>query len=124
MRHKKIKVINISELRPKYFSPHGGKGKVMMKFAHSRLKDKGLKSTWNFFGYAEFPVGSTAGLHTHEDTDEWFFVLSGKADIVIDNIKLPIKRGDVVLTKSGSSHDIINVTKKLIFIAIEIEIKK
>ena|SRR3989338_6104649 len=124
MKKFKMRIVNIADLRPKYFSPHGGNNKVMMKFALSTLKDKGRKSNWNFFGYAEFPIGATAGWHKHERTDEWFYILDGKAEVIIDKERRPLKKGDVVLTKSGSYHDIVNVTKKLVFLAIEIETKK
>ncbi len=118
-----MNIVNIKDLKTKHFSPHGGKKKVNMKFAFSRLKNKGIKSNWEFFGYAEFPVGSTAGLHQHKGNDEWFYILEGKAEIVIDNKRHTLRKGDIVLTKDGSYHDIVNVTKKLIFIAIEIETK-
>lgn len=117
-------IVNIKDLKAKHFSPHGGKGKINMKFALSRYKNIGIKSTWEFFGYAVFPVGTTAGLHKHEGNDEWFYVLEGKAEIVINKKKYPIKKGDVILTLDGSYHDIINVTKKLVIIAVEVETKK
>lgn len=115
---------NITDLKTKHFSPHGGKKKVNMKFAFSRVKNFGKKSNWEFFGYAEFPVGATAGWHQHKGTDEWFYVIEGEAEIIVDKKRHSLKKGDIVLTKDGSYHDIVNVTKKLIFIAIEIETKK
>ncbi len=117
-------VINIKKLKTKHFSPHGGKGKIDMKFAFSKFKNIGKKSNWEFFGYAEFPIGSTAGLHKHEGNDEWFYVIEGKAEVNINNKKYPIKKGDIILTQDGSSHDIVNVTKKLIILATEVETKK
>ena len=119
-----MNIVNISDLKTKHFSPHGGKGKVDMRFAFSRFKNRGKKSSWDFFGYVEFPVGSTAGPHQHIGNDEWFYVLEGKAEIIVDNKRHSLKKGDIVLTKDGSYHDIVNVTKKLIFLAIEIETKK
>lgn len=116
-----MNIVNIDYLRSKHFSPHGGKGKIDMKFAFTSLRNKGKKSKWNFFGIAEFPVGSTAGYHKHEGTDEWFYILDGEAEIIIDKKHHKIKKGDIILTKDGSYHDIVNVEKKLVFIAIEVE---
>ncbi len=117
-------VVNIKDLKTKHFSPHGGKGKINMKFAHSRYKNYGKVSNWEFFGHAIFPVGTTAGLHKHEGNDEWFYVLEGKAELIINKKKYKIKRGDVILTLDGNSHDIVNVTEKLVILAIEVETKK
>lgn len=117
-------VVNIKDLKIKHFSPHGGKSKINMRFALSRYKNIGKKSNWEFFGYAEFPVGSTAGLHKHEGNDEWFYVLEGKAELIINRKRYSIKRGDVILTLDGSTHDIVNVTEKLLILATEVETKK
>lgn len=116
-----MNIINANDLESKHFSPHGGKGKIDMKFAFTKLKKKGKKSAWNFFGIAEFPIGATAGYHKHEGNDEWFYILAGEADVIIDGKGHSIKKGDIILTKDGSSHDIVNVKKRLVLIAIEVE---
>lgn len=119
-----MNVVNINDLKTKHFAPHGGKKKIDMKFAFSDLKETGIPSSWEFFGYAEFPVGATAGWHQHVGNDEWFYIIDGEAEIIIDNERHSLKKGDIVLTEDGSYHDIVNVKKKLILIAIEVETKK
>lgn len=119
-----MNIVNIDDLETKHFSPHGGENKIDMKFAFTNLKNTGIKSNWNFFGYAEFPIGSTAGWHKHEGSDEWFYILDGEAEIIIDKERHTLKKSDIVLTKDGSYHDIVNVTRKLVFLAIEVETGK
>lgn len=115
-----MNIVNVNELEGQTFSAHSGEGEIHMKFAFSQYEGLG-GSNWNFFGIAEFPVGSTAGLHKHEGNDEWFYVLSGEATVTIDGQPHLIRAGDIVLTRDGSSHEISNVTEKLVFIAIEVK---
>lgn len=114
-----MNVINVKDLRPRQFSAHGGEGEIEMRFAFNRLRDPN-QSKWNFFGIAEFPVGSTAGYHKHEGNDEWFYILSGEATLTVDGESRVIHGGDVVLTKDGSSHGITNIMQPLVLIAVEV----
>lgn len=112
-------VVNVNDLEPQYFSAHGGSGEIQMRFAfpeHSEARGAG----WSFFGVALFPKGSSAGLHKHQGNDEWFYILSGSATLVVDGEPCRISSGDIVLTKDGSSHEIMDVSEPLTLIAIEV----
>ncbi len=111
---------NLKDLKTYRFNAHGGKGKIAMKFTFEDLKGVGM---WSFFAYAELPKGATGGYHKHEGNDEWFMVLDGSAKIEVDGEVRKIGKGDCVLTRDGSSHAIIEVTKKLKFIAVEVNNK-
>lgn len=115
-------IINKKSIKKQNFSGHGGVGVMKMRFAFTDHQHYGNKNDarWNCFAIAEIPVGATAGLHKHKDTDEIFYILEGKATIVIDGESHEINKEDIVLTLIGSSHDIINVKKKLKFIVVEI----
>jgi len=110
-------LVNLDSLKTYKFSAHGGNGQISMKFSFEEQKGIGM---WSFLAYAELPVGATCGIHKHEGNDEWFFVISGQATITVDNEKRTIKKGDCILTKSGSEHGIQDVKKKLKFIAVEV----
>jgi len=110
-------IINLKDLKTYVFPAHGGKGNIKMKFSFEEMKGIGM---WSFFAYAELPVGSDTGFHRHEGNDEWYLILDGEATIVIDSEKQKISKDDSILTLSGSSHAIIDVVKKLKFIAVEV----
>jgi len=115
-------IINEKDIQTEKFSAHGGIGLMDIKFAFKDYQHYGNKndSKWNCFAVAELPVGATAGYHKHEDTDEIFYIVDGRATITIDGESREIKKGDVILTRLGSSHGITNVKKKLKFTVTEI----
>lgn len=129
-------VKNIKNVKAKIMSAHGGTGLIQMKFFfqdYQRFRndsDLGVPSptyetaNWNFFAYAELPIGSTIGPHKHLDNDEIYYILEGSAEITIDNKSRHIGAGDVVLTLHGSEHSIQKVTSNLKFIATEILINQ
>lgn len=116
-------VINEKDLKRHSFSAHGGKGKMNIGFAFSEFErySNDNDSAWMFFGIAELPEDATAGLHTHEGDDEFFYILDGEAVIIQDGKERTVSKGDIVLTRSGSTHGIKKVIKKLKFITIEIK---
>lgn len=112
-----MNVVNIKDLKKYVFPAHGGKGNISMNFSFEDFRGIGW---WHFFAYAELPIGSDTGYHKHHDDDEWYFVIDGEATVVIDGERRKIHKGDCVLTLKGSSHAIVDVTKKLKFIAVEV----
>lgn len=127
---------NVNGHKEKVMPAHNGVGVIKMKFFHQKYQryrddpELGTASptyktaNWNFFAYAELPVGSTIGLHKHTDNDEFYYILSGSAEMTIDGEKQIVKAGDVVLTLHGSEHSIQNVTEDLKFVATEILINE
>lgn len=115
-----VDIINLKKLKVYEIPAHHGEGVIKMNFFFEEQKGIGM---WNFFANAELPIGGTVGYHKHEGNDEWYFILDGKATVTIDGKKKVLKKGDGVLTKSGSSHGIDNVTQDLKFIAVEVKRK-
>lgn len=113
-------VVNKKKLKVYKMPAHNGEGEIKMNFFFEDQKNVGM---WNFFAYAELPVGATVGYHKHQGNDEWYFILDGKATVTIDDETRVIKKGDGILTKSGSSHGINKVKKTLKFIAVEVKRK-
>lgn len=114
-------VVNLRDLKTYKFNAHGGLGEISMKFSFEDQKGSGM---WSIFGYAELPVGATSGSHQHVGNDEWFLVLDGLATMIIDGESQKIKKGDCVLTHDGSFHSIVDVKKKLKFVAVEVNINE
>lgn len=115
-------ISNEKDIQVEKFSAHGGAGIMDIKFAFKNYQHYGNNndSKWNCFAVAVLPVGATAGYHKHEDTDELFYIISGKATITIDGESREIKKGDIILTRMGSSHGITDVKEKLKFTVTEI----
>lgn len=115
-----MNIVNVRDLKPYVMSAHGGEGNIKIKFSFEDQKGIGM---WNFFAIAELPVGATVGYHTHLGNDEWYYIIEGKAIMIVDGESKEIGSGDCILTKSGSSHGISTVDAKLMFIAVEVRRK-
>ncbi len=115
-------IVNEKDVATEKFSAHGGIGTMNIKFTFKEYQHYGNKndSNWNCFAIAELPIGATAGYHKHEDTDEIFYIVDGVATITIDGESKKIQKGDIILTRKGSSHGITDVKKKLKFTVTEI----
>jgi mannose-6-phosphate isomerase-like protein (cupin superfamily) len=58
--------------------------------------------------HGRLPAGATIGLHTHEDTAEIIFFLSGKGKMILDGAEEAIDAGLCHYCPKGSSHTMIN----------------
>ena len=77
---------------------------------------KGMTTGYIFFDdIASYPIsfrkrvlhpGSSIGKHKQAE-DEVYYVVSGKGTMFINDIPHPLKPGDAVLTKTGSTHETI-----------------
>ena len=52
--------------------------------------------------------GASIGLHTHVDTSEIIFVLSGEGKMICDGKEEKLVKGDVHYCPKGSSHTLMN----------------
>ncbi len=65
------------------------------------------------------PVGATVGLHTHEDSSEIIFILSGKGKAILDGETEALAAGDCHYCPRGHAHSLINEgDEDLIFYAV------
>lgn len=58
--------------------------------------------------FGRLPAGATIGLHTHEDTAEIIFFLSGKGRMLLDGEAETIAPGLCHYCPKGSAHTMIN----------------
>ena len=58
--------------------------------------------------FGSLPAGATIGLHTHEDTAEIIFFLSGTGKMLLDGETETIAAGLCHYCPKGSSHSMIN----------------
>lgn len=65
--------------------------------------------------WAKLPRGSSFKAHYHEDMDEIFIVLNGKARIKINEEEAELKKGDAVLTPMKHTHKMTNICNEDVY---------
>ena len=77
---------------------------------------QGVRYEW---GVVRLLAGGTLGTHYHHEVEETFYFPEGEPVMVIDEVRYPVKPGDVFKIAPEETHDIINATDqpiKIIFI--------
>ena len=65
------------------------------------------------------PAGATVGLHTHEDSAEIIFFLSGTGKMLLDGVEEPILAETCHYCPKGSAHSMINEgNEDILFLAV------
>lgn len=94
---KKLPLLSVShnkEIKKKVFIEKGEIPKLMM------------------FGEATFKPGQKVDLHKHDTMYEVFNVIKGKAEFIVNNKKVIVKKGDVITIEAGELHSQSNPFKK------------
>ncbi len=81
----------------------GGQGEVVLE--HFWEKDE-LKANNRLCAKLQVEPGCSIGFHVHEDEEEIFIILKGKAQVDDNGTQSILKEGDTLLTKSGEGHDL------------------
>jgi mannose-6-phosphate isomerase-like protein (cupin superfamily) len=70
--------------------------------------------------WASVPPGGLSGEHLHTRTEEIYFVVSGRGEVLLNGTPQPVRPGSVVLTGIGSTHGLRNTgTTDLDWLVIE-----
>ena len=86
--------------------------------------EKYLSAKMHFDGatrilHGTLPAGATIGLHTHEDSCEVIYFLSGRGSVLFDGELTPVRAGQCHYCPKGHSHSLINDSDgELIFFAV------
>jgi mannose-6-phosphate isomerase-like protein (cupin superfamily) len=83
----------------------GGEGTCWWKML---LYGMHLGYPWHTVEFVVIPPGASCGEHTHSDTEEIYFILSGRATMYLDGTPLEVAAGDLITTPIGSRHAIAN----------------
>ena len=99
-------------------------------------EDEGLKDVFSanpddldsgicFFHVITLEEGGLVGMHPHLDSEEIYYILEGKAKMIIDGEEVIVEKGEAINTKVGSSHSIESIAGEgaLKFIAIVGDVK-
>lgn len=65
--------------------------------------------------------GSAIGYH--QDRDEVYYILSGTGELTMNGQKMPVKPGDAILTRPGSSHGLVPTGRDALTLIITYEKK-
>jgi len=60
------------------------------------------------WGKMTIKPGEDVGQEVHEDTDQFFFVVSGQGRAVLGADSMPVMAGTVLIVPAGTQHNIIN----------------
>lgn len=55
------------------------------------------------------PPGASVGAHPHPDDEEYYYVLSGEGEMILDGKPHPVGAGDVAAVFPGGRHALRNV---------------
>ncbi len=83
----------------------GGEGVCQWKMLFYGMH---LGHPWHTVEFVVIPPGASCGEHTHSDTEEIYYLLSGRATMYLDGTPLEVARGDLITTPIGSKHAIAN----------------
>ena len=75
------------------------------------------------YGVAVMKKGQTVEPHYH-DCDEFWYIVSGKARVRTEGSEYIVQKGDVVCTKMGDDHELIEILEEdYIVVWIETELQ-
>lgn len=94
----------------------GGDGHVTITHFFDEAND--LRSGLRLCAKLELEAGSSIGFHRHENEEEMFVVLAGRAEIDDDGTKVAVQAGDTILT-GNAGHAVRNPgPDKLVLLAV------
>lgn len=88
-------------------------------------KDDLIKGRVQMINWSKLPVGSSFKPHYHEDMEEVFIILKGKAKIKVGNGQEVIEKGDAVVIPMRKVHEMKNIGKEEVeYLALGVSLGK
>jgi len=85
----------------------GGDGEILIQ--HIWEPEKELRSNTRMFAKLTVNPGCSIGTHSHDQEEEIFYILSGKAEFSDNGTVVTLAPGDTARTGGGESHSIRNI---------------
>lgn len=82
----------------------GGKGQA--RFEHVWKQNEEIKANMRLFSRIILEPGCSIGYHVHENEDEIYVILKGRAEVDDNGVKKILEAGDSILTRNGEGHSI------------------
>ncbi len=71
------------------------------------------------------PKGSSTGEHVHDGNEEFYLVMQGTGEMVVNGKIYPVKRGSIGLVRNGASHGMKNIGEDdLVMVVVEVNESK
>ncbi len=87
---------------------HGGKGVLDWTNVLTGEDLKGRRL--NFFHDDILPPGVSIGVHQHERDEEYYYIVSGRGLMTLDDEKFEVTSGDITAVFPGGKHGLENNT--------------
>ena len=89
---------------------HDGEGEIKIREIFHRSE---FKTGFSFVHHTVLPPQTSIGIHQHGDDEEFYAVLNGEGEMLIDGKTKQVKKGDVILNEPYGIHALKNVSKDL-----------
>lgn len=97
---------NYQDTAPVSKSIHGGTGQALSR---KLFGAEDFRSGLRYVAFTELPPGASIGEHGHHDEREEIYVVQyGDGVVTIDGEQKRVRSGDVILTRAGSTHALLN----------------
>ena len=83
-------------------------GEGSINILHLLKKDE-IKGNSRLCAKITINPGDSIGLHSHDNEEEIFYVISGKGEVNDDGVIDKLNPGDVLLTGDGAKHSVKNI---------------
>lgn len=84
---------------------HNGQGAIRF----SRIFDnESFQTNCHFVDYAIIPPGASIGIHRHDHSEEIYIVMSGSAQMTLNNTLIDVHPGDIIVNPVGGVHGLVN----------------
>jgi mannose-6-phosphate isomerase-like protein (cupin superfamily) len=93
--------------RQAHVGRHDGEG--ILELSHVYTAEDFMTSL-SVLALAVLHPGASVGYHLHDTTEELYIILEGNGVANVDGEERRVTRGDVVLTRPGHSHGLLNDT--------------
>jgi len=98
---------NLFELEQEKTVAHDGVGEILFKRIASAAN---ISGACNFLDFTTMPPGSTIGKHTHQDSEEeYYLILRGRGRMQQDGEEFEVKAGDLIRNPPGGTHALQNI---------------
>lgn len=77
---------------------------------------RGPRIEW---GILKLIPGKELGAHYHKEVEETFYVISGKAQMIVDGERFEIVAGDAIRVEAPEEHNIVNPSEDFLAIFIK-----
>lgn len=96
-----------SEMVQRPFSQcHDGKGSI--DWTEVLLNDRQPDRRLRYIHDDMIPPGASIGVHRHEADEEYYYIISGEGEMILDGEAHAVSAGDITAVFPGGSHALMN----------------